>query len=76
MVLAMRDSTEFRREDEKRLARFAQLASVAVANAQAHEALATQARTDPLTALANRRTFDERLAEETERANRHTRRCR
>lgn len=73
MVLAMRDSTEFRREDEKRLARFAQLASVAVANAQAHEALATQARTDPLTALANRRTFDERLAEETERANRHSR---
>ncbi len=73
MVLAMRDSTEFRREDEKRLARFAKLASVAVANAQAHEALATQARTDPLTALANRRTFDERLAEETERANRHSR---
>jgi diguanylate cyclase (GGDEF)-like protein len=73
MVLAMRDSAEFRREDEKRLARFAQLASVAVANAQAHEALATQARTDPLTALANRRAFDERLAEETERANRHTR---
>lgn len=73
MVLAMRDSSEFRQEDEKRLARFAQLASVAVANAQAHEALATQARTDPLTALANRRTFDERLAEETERANRHSR---
>ncbi len=73
MVLALRDADEFRREDEKRLARFAQLASVAVANAQAREALATQALTDPLTLLANRRAFDERLAEETDRANRHAR---
>lgn len=55
------DPTEFRREDEKRLVRFAQLASVA--NADAHEALATQARTDPPTGLANRRAFDERLAD-------------
>ncbi len=73
MVCALRDSTEFRREDEKRLVRFAQLSSVAVANAHAHEALATLARTDPLTGLANRRAFDERLADETERADRHTR---
>jgi diguanylate cyclase (GGDEF)-like protein len=73
IVVALHDTVGFRREDEKRLVRFAQLASVAVANARAHEALATQARTDSLTGLANRRTFDERLAEETERANRHTR---
>gem|GEM_PF-6187157 len=73
MVVALHDTVEFRREDEKRLVRFAELASVAVANARAHEALATQARTDPLTGLANRRAFDERLAEEAERANRHTR---
>jgi len=73
MVVALRDTTGFRPEDEKRLVRFAQLASLAVANAQAHEALATQARTDPLTGIGNRRAFDERLAEETERANRHIR---
>ena len=63
----------FPREDEKRIARFAQLASVAVANAHARERLATQALTDPLTGLANRRAFDQRLAEETERALRHGR---
>lgn len=73
IVVALRDSAAFRREDEKRVVRFAQLAGVAVANAQAHAALATQARTDPLTGLANRRAFDERLALETERAHRHAR---
>ena len=75
IVIALRDRGEFRRGDEKRVERFAQFASVAVANAHAHAhaALATQARTDPLTGLANRRAFDERLAEETERAHRHER---
>ena len=73
MVIALRDAREFRREDQTRLARFAQLASVAVANAHAHEALAQQALTDSLTGLSNRRAFDVRLAEETQRANRHGR---
>jgi len=74
MVVAMRDgSGAFPPDDEKRIARFAQLASVAVANAHARERLATQALTDPLTGLANRRAFDHRLAEETERALRHDR---
>lgn len=74
VVIALRDGRrEFPREDEKRIARFAQLASVAVANAEAHNRLARQALTDPLTDLANRRAFDERLEEETERAHRHTR---
>jgi diguanylate cyclase (GGDEF)-like protein len=74
MVVALRDRPgPFPREDEKRIARFAQLASVAVANAHARERLATQALTDPLTGLANRRAFDQRLAEETDRAVRHER---
>ena len=74
MVIALRDKPgPFPDEDEKRIARFAQLASVAVANAQARERLATQALTDPLTGLSNRRAFDERLAEETDRAHRHGR---
>jgi diguanylate cyclase (GGDEF)-like protein len=74
MVVAQRDRPgAFPRDDEKRIARFAQLASVAVANAYAHERLATQALTDSLTGLANRRAFDQRLGEETERALRHGR---
>jgi diguanylate cyclase (GGDEF)-like protein len=73
MVAALRDSSAFPRDDERRMVRFARLASMAVANAHAHERLATQARTDPLTGLANRRFFDERLTQETEHANRHPR---
>jgi diguanylate cyclase (GGDEF)-like protein len=74
MVVALRDKPgPFPREDEKRIVRFGQLASVAVANAHARERLATQALTDPLTELANRRAFDQRLADETERALRHDR---
>lgn len=73
-VVAQRDRPgAFPRDDEKRIARFAQLASVAVANAYARERLATQALTDSLTGLANRRAFDQRLGEETERALRHGR---
>jgi len=73
-VVALRDGGgAFPSDDEKRILRFAQLASVAVANADAHAQLAAQARTDPLTGLANRRAFDERLADETERAQRHER---
>jgi diguanylate cyclase (GGDEF)-like protein len=74
MVVAMRDrSGAFPPDDEKRIARFAQLASVAVANGDTRERLATQALTDPLTGLFNRRAFDQRLAEETKRARRHGR---
>lgn len=74
IVLALRGGRrDFLREDERRLVRFAQLTSVTVANAEAHARLAMLAQTDPLTKLANRRTFDERLAQETERAHRHTR---
>lgn len=49
VVIALRDGRRgFPSEDEQRIARFAELASVAVANAEAHERLAAQALTDPL----------------------------
>jgi diguanylate cyclase (GGDEF)-like protein len=51
-----------------RFARFAELVGVAIANAQARESLARQARSDSVTGLANHRTFHERLRVELERA--------
>lgn len=56
---------------EERLARFADLVSLAISNAQTLETLARQATTDPVTGLANHRVFHERLGEEMDRASRY-----
>jgi diguanylate cyclase (GGDEF)-like protein/PAS domain S-box-containing protein len=56
---------------EQRLARFARLIALAIANAEAWDTLSRQAATDALTGLANHRTFHERLREELERARRY-----
>jgi diguanylate cyclase (GGDEF)-like protein len=61
-------------DGDERLAQFADLVAVAIANAEARETLAHQAATDPVTGLANHRTFHERLRTEIERASRHGRR--
>jgi diguanylate cyclase (GGDEF)-like protein len=53
---------------EDRLARFAELVGLTVANADARARLASQAATDPLTGLANHRSFHERLEQEVARA--------
>lgn len=53
---------------EARLARFAELVGLTVANADARARLASQAATDPLTGLANHRSFHERLEAEVARA--------
>jgi diguanylate cyclase (GGDEF)-like protein/PAS domain S-box-containing protein len=58
---------------EERLARFSDLVAVAIANAEAWDALRRQAATDPLTGLANHRTFHDRLQTEVERAHRYGR---
>ncbi len=49
---------------EMRLARFAELVGIAVANADARTQLALRATTDPLTGVLNHRTFHERLERE------------
>jgi diguanylate cyclase (GGDEF)-like protein/putative nucleotidyltransferase with HDIG domain len=58
---------------ERVLDDFAELVGLAVANTEAHAVLVEQAATDPLTRLANHRSFHERLREELSRALRHGR---
>lgn len=53
---------------EDRISRFAELVGLTVANADARARLASQAATDPLTGLANHRSFHERLEHEVGRA--------
>ena len=52
---------------EKHLGEFAELLGVAIGNAQARADLVSRATTDPLTGLANRRMFTERLSSELTR---------
>jgi len=56
-----------------RLQRFAEIIELALAAADARARLATQALTDAITGLPNRRAFEERLREELGRAQRHDR---
>ncbi len=63
------DSTQT--SDEAALERFARVIGIALANAEAREALINRAATDPLTGLANHRTFHERLADEMARSRRY-----
>ena len=57
-------------EAEARLERFAELVALAIGNAEAQARLIAQAANDPLTGLANHRTFFERLDAEVRRARR------
>lgn len=59
-------------EAEVRLLRLlAELAAIAIINARLHSAVSTQAHTDTLTGLPNRRALDERLEGEIQRARRY-----
>lgn len=58
----------FAPDTESRLASFADLVVTAISSAEAHRELTRQATTDPLTGLANRRVFEDRLEVEGERA--------
>ena len=59
--------------DERKLMEFGELLASAIASIDDRATLATQASTDPLTGLANRRSLQERLAAEVTRGQRHAR---
>ena len=61
------------KDADERLSAFADLLGTAIANTEDRAALARQASSDPLTGLANHRTFHERLRGEVRRAQRHGR---
>jgi diguanylate cyclase (GGDEF)-like protein len=63
-------TASFTPEDADLIRRFATLAALAYENARQREQLQAQARTDPLTGLANRRHFVERLDAEMARTGR------
>ena len=67
------DTAGFAVNATDRLARFAELVALGIANAQARSELLSRAMTDALTGLTNHRAFHERLAVEVERADRHGR---
>lgn len=68
VTAASQDATGLPEGTEVRLARFAELVGITVANADARARLARQAATDALTGLANHRTFHERLHDEVAKA--------
>jgi|GEM_PF-924321 len=73
MIVCTPRSDDLPCDTEERLARFAELMGMAIANADAQARLVAQATTDQLTGLVNHRAFHERLREEVAVARRQGR---
>ncbi len=73
IALAWRDPAAIDDLLLERLVSFAELVEIAIANAEAQEALARQATTDGITGLPNHRAFHDLLAREVARAQRDQR---
>jgi diguanylate cyclase (GGDEF)-like protein len=71
MNIAYRRRQEFSENQLRVLGLLSDQAALAIMNARLHEIVKHEASTDPLTGLANRRAFDERLDEEIRRSNRY-----
>ncbi len=65
LALTSKSPTGLTRAMLDRLAQFAELVEIAIANAEARASLERQASTDALSGLPNRRALEERLAKET-----------
>jgi diguanylate cyclase (GGDEF)-like protein len=73
VLAATTDAWEFPEDAESRLGLFAELASLAIANAQARQDLALRATVDDLTEALNQGEFHRRMDTECGRALRHAR---
>lgn len=73
VAIAGVEAAQFDEEAVRRLADFAALLATSVQNTEDRRRLREMASTDPLTGLANHRTFHDRLEEEVARARRHGR---
>ncbi|MCC6830466.1 MAG: diguanylate cyclase [Thermoleophilia bacterium] len=70
LVVGMRERTEVSEQLERLLARMSELASTGVARAEASAELTFRAERDPLTGIANRAVFDDRIADAAARGQR------
>lgn len=71
MNIAFRRRQEFSKDQLRVLGLLSDQAALAIANSRLHEIVKHQAITDQLTALPNRRAFDERLDGEIRRSSRY-----
>jgi diguanylate cyclase (GGDEF)-like protein len=71
MNIAYRTPQDFTEDRLRVLGLLSDQAALAIVNVRLHNIVRRQARTDPLTGLANRRAFDERLDEEIRRSSRY-----
>ncbi|NIW45549.1 MAG: diguanylate cyclase [candidate division Zixibacteria bacterium] len=71
MNIAYKTRQKFTEDRLRVLGLLGDQAAIAIMNARLHDLVKHQATTDPLTALANRRAFNEQLEDEIRRSNRY-----
>jgi diguanylate cyclase (GGDEF)-like protein len=71
MTMAFDETRQIGESEQRMLRMLGDQAAISIENARLHNIINQQAHTDPLTGLPNRRSLDERLAEEVRRSSRY-----